>query len=108
MKTITLSFILFLASCTAKENKIIEAKKKNDLTWLITGLPDNHTNENIVAKLYGFQFASFGGCVVSNQLRDSIRNENEKLNKLLSRKFGKNWRVNFDKRVQYVNETISH
>ncbi len=106
MKIIALFIILFLTSCMAKEKKLIAPKKNNELNWLLSGLPDDHTNENLIAKLYGFQFVDMGGCVVSKKLRDSIRMENKKLSEMLTNKFGKNWRIDFDKRVAYVNERI--
>jgi hypothetical protein len=102
---IFLIFFLFIG-CNEKPDKIITPKKTNDLQWLLTGLPDDHTKENIIAKLYGFQFENIGGCVVSKQLRDSINLINKKTNDSLTRKFGKYWRRDFQDCIEYIDKKI--
>jgi hypothetical protein len=77
-----------------------------ELKWLLIGLPDELIAENTIAKMYGFQFLPFGGCVVSNQLSDSINKENKIVNTFLSTKYGKNWKVDFDKRVEYIDSIL--
>jgi hypothetical protein len=105
MRIIIPLLVIVIASCQHKKEPD-KTKSTSELKWLLTGLPDELIAENIVAKMYGFQFLSFGGCVVSNQLRDSIKKENQVVKILLSKKYSKNWRNDFDKRVEYVDSII--
>lgn len=97
---------LFL-TCNNDQEKIVEQKKNNDLKWLLTGLPDDHTKENAIAKFYGFQFEDIGGCVVSKKLRDSINLINKKTNDNLTKKFGKYWRRDFEACIEFVERKTS-
>jgi hypothetical protein len=105
MKIIILLLLIVSTSCENKKELVTE-KSTNELKWLVTGLPDAHFVENTIAKMYGFQFVPFGGCFVSNQLRDSINKENQIVNTILSTKYGKNWKIDFDKRVTYVDSIL--
>ncbi len=105
---IILFFILFLfVSCSEKSGKIVTPKKTGDLKWFLTGLPDDHTKENIIAKLYGFQYENIGGCVISKGLRDSINLINKKTNDSLIKKFGKHWRRDFQDCIEYIDRKIN-
>jgi hypothetical protein len=105
MRIIIPLLAIVIASCQYKKEPS-KTKSTSELKWLLTGLPDELIAENIIAKIYGFQFFSFGGCVVSNQLRDSINKENKKLYLILSKKYSKSWKINFDKRVKYIDSTL--
>ena len=107
---IFLLFCLFVA-CHVKQDKIQTSQasqKRNELKWLLTGLPDDHTKENIIANLYGFQFEDVGGCVVSKEVRDSINLINKKKNDSLIKKFGKHWRRDFQDCIEYIDKKINH
>jgi hypothetical protein len=97
-------FLLFylLASCKDNLEKNNLSEKNNELKWLLTGLPDNHTKENCIALFYGFQSEDVGGCVISKKLRDSINVINRKTNDSLIKRFGKHWRSNFETCVEFV------
>jgi hypothetical protein len=75
---------------------------KNELKWLLTGLPADLSRENGIAQFYGFQFEAVGGCVVSKSLRDSINLINKKANDSLTEKFGKYWRRDFESCIEFV------
>jgi hypothetical protein len=73
------------------------------LKWLLTGLPDDLSRENGIAKFYGFQFEALGGCVASKNLRDSINLVNKKTNDSLTKKFGKYWRRDFEECIAFID-----
>jgi hypothetical protein len=103
MRIYILVIIFIFANCNKINQEIpLTTKNTNELKWLLTGLPNDHSKENFVAKLYGFQFEDVGGCVVSEKLRDSINLINRKTNDSLRKKFGKYWRINFEAWVKYV------
>lgn len=106
MRILILLFICLFIACNINHYEINAPKKSNELKWLLSGLPDDHTKENIIAKLYGFQFEDVGGCVVSKQLRDSINLINKKTNDSLTRKFGKYWRRDFQDCIEYIDKKI--
>ncbi len=99
--------LCLFAGCSEKPDKIITTKKTDGLKWLLTGLPDDHTKEIIIAKLYGIQFEDIGGCVVSRELRNSINLINKKTNDSLIQKFGKHWRRDFQDCMKYIDKKIN-
>ncbi len=108
MRIQILLLLCLFVTCNVKQYKIYAPKKNSSLKWLLTGLPDDHTKENIVAKLYGFQFEDIGGCVVSKELRDSINLINKKTNDSLLKKFGKHWKRDFEACVTFIERKTNH
>lgn len=82
-------------------------QKEKKPIWLLTGLPDENKARNAIANMYGFQYRFVGGCVVTKQVRDSINILNKATNEILIKKFGRNWRKNFEERVEYLENRIS-
>ncbi len=105
MKSILL---LFLFSTGFKHNQKNNSyiPKEIKLKWLLTGLPEDNRAKNVLAKMYGFQYYSVGGCVVSKKLRDSVNMVNKVTNEILIKKFGKKWGWRFEERVEYIEQKM--
>ena len=58
--------------------------------------------KGVVAKKYGFQYYSVAGCMVTPELLDSIKRENDITYAILEKKFGKDWENQFDAEVKRV------
>ena len=105
-KTLHLLFLLMVISCHVVAQKQIAPKKYKLLTY---GLPD-FSRENayrIVAEKWNIQFYAVAGCIVTEELQDSVRKENEKTHKLLEATYGKNWEEKFDAEVEAEYEIES-
>ena len=88
----------------ASTRDIISSKKQSADTTLILltyGLPyfDRQNSENVICRKWGIRFYPVAGCVVTEDLVDSVKTNNEKINKLIERKYGTNWRDRFEKEV---------
>ena len=70
--------------------------------------PENYKIINFVGQRWGIEFYSVAGCVVTKELRDSVKQYNDDVELLISQKHGKDWRVKFDKEVatEFENERI--
>jgi hypothetical protein len=101
-----LLFILS-SSCKNKSVEITRLVKTDTLpAILISGLGDD-AQENIlnsVAKKFGFRFLRVGGCVVSKNLSDSMRQHNDKMYKMLEAKYGKGFRNRFYDKVGLLTD----
>lgn len=102
-----LLFIGLIAASTlsCKSNaQNIEIKKPGDssLTILTYGLPDisQRSAMDAVAKNYNFSYYAVAGCIVTDQLLDSVDRENKKVYDILEKRFGKNWQSKFNDEVQ--------
>ena len=97
---------LFNTGFNNKQKSNIYSQKEIKLKWLLTGLPDDNTAKNIIAKMYGFEYLNVGGCVVSKKLKDSITIVNKATNSILIKKFGKKSRWEFEERVEYIEQKM--
>ncbi|MET0300697.1 MAG: hypothetical protein ABW036_13075 [Flavitalea sp.] len=80
-----------------------EITKDSLLTMLSYGLPARGIyGETVhqVALKYGFRYYAVAGCVVTEQLVDSVRKENEKVSMKIAVMHGINWKEQFEKDVQ--------
>jgi len=59
---------------------------------------------NVVAQKYGFRFFTVAGCIVTQQLMDSINKENDATYAILEKQLGKNWEKRFDNEVEKVKK----
>ena len=57
---------------------------------------------NTVGKKYGVVFHAVAGCVVTQELVDSVEIENSKTYRLLEQKFGCDWEARFEKEVALI------
>ena len=87
-----IALILLMQSCHGQEKEIDRLEVDKDFTLLTYGMPNfERTNsDNIIAKQWGIKFYSVAGCRVSKELIDSVETENERLNKNIEKKYGKN------------------
>ncbi len=105
MKSILLLF-LFSTGLNDYQKSNTYIPKENKPKWLLTGFPADNRAKNVIAKMYGFQYYSVGGCVVSKKLRDSVNRVNKFTNEMLIKKFGKKWRLKFEERVEYIEQKM--
>jgi hypothetical protein len=94
-----LLMIIFI-SCNEKTKKDVK-ENKTDFTLLTYGLPNmERQNSNyIIAKKWGITFYPVAGCVVTEELQDSVNTINTIVNKNIENKYGKKWREKFEREV---------
>jgi hypothetical protein len=90
-----------LLSCNVQNNNADKGKLENGYTFLTYGLPDmeRQNSRNIISKKWGINFKSVAGCMVSEELVDSIKLVNEKVDRNIELKFGKDWNTKFEKEI---------
>ena len=101
---------LLMFSCRGKIQQVNKvANKDTAIKILIWGLPsrDQQIAMEAVAKTYGFEYLSIAGCVISKNLEDSARKINEQTFKILQAKFGKDWKIQIERRVREIMDSIS-
>lgn len=100
--------VLFALSCKNQSaNKQNNSKTADTtLTLLTYGEPyrERDRAEDVVAKKYGFKILAVAGCVVSEDLIDSVDRVNKRVNKLLDQRLGPNWRPGYEKEVDTMME----
>lgn len=81
-----------------------EFKRKDSLLVILTaGLPLDNLYldaKNVVAEKWGLEFRSISGCLVSEEILDSLENNNSKVLPLIEDKYGENWRVKFNEEIE--------
>lgn len=101
LKKLSLLFIIMLTfSCETKEETMIH---KDGYYWLLSyGFPDSQREklESGVRKKWKIRTVRVAGCVVTQELMDSVRAENEKTRMALQNRYGKNWKEKYDKDLQ--------
>ena len=76
--------------------------KKGKLVYLTYGLPKEAISANaqwVIANKWGFTYKGVAGCIVNNELADSVQVHNDIVSTVLTKKFGENWNNKFDKEV---------
>lgn len=70
-------------------------------TILTYGLPDfeRHNSREVIAEKWKINFKAVAGCLVSQELIDSVKKHNEIVDRKLEIKYGKNWEVKFYQEV---------
>ena len=73
------------------EKDVTDAKGK--FTYLTYGMPmeDDYQEAKIAYAKYNLQFIGVAGCMVSEELMDSVKNHNRFVNRLISKRFGYSW-----------------
>lgn len=106
MKQLKISFLLIILSilvqsCNKQEKKVDTLKTESDYTILTYGLPnmERQNSRNIIAEKWKIKFKSVAGCMVSEQLLDSVKTINGRVDKNLEKKYGKNWNQKFEKEI---------
>jgi hypothetical protein len=98
--------IIGLFSCVDKGQIPLETNipKDTSLKIIVTGLTDLETITQLdsLAKKYAFKYYPLG-CVVTKQLMDSVEKENNITYKILEKRYGKNWRNNFNSQYYTVS-----
>lgn len=99
MKLILYFIAVFLfCSCVKKETVLPEYK----YVFLSYGLPDfrnQHIRERVDEK-WNIKRIAVAGCVVTNELKDSVEIENNKTDLALQHKYGKGWQAKYEKDFQ--------
>ena len=98
---------LILICCNKKQNLIKKKVVEEPIVKILTyGLPDFDRSraQNNVAKKYGFTFYAVAGCVVTQELLDSVERENNITFKLLEQKLGHDWETRFEKEVDRMQQ----
>lgn len=111
MKQMKLIYLLIaltalIQSCNRqKPEKVIIDKKQEStdtiFTLLTYGFPnrDREKVRDIIAKTWGIRFYAVAGCLVTKDLIDSVKTNNDHVNKLIEKKYGANWQEKFEKEV---------
>ena len=102
MKYITI-IIFILSGCaqtTQSNNELVISDSLE--RWLIYGMPESLEARNYVAQEYGFKFLQVAGCVVEKDFTDSVDKENVKLDSMLKRNYGSNWKLEFERKVDIL------
>jgi hypothetical protein len=62
--------------------------------------------EGVIARKYGIRFYAVAGCVVTEELEDSVKKENQVVYATIEKKYGKNFWKKFDEEVdeEFVKE----
>ena len=95
--SVIILLISFLLSCQRQHQQA-----NIDIVFLTYGLPDFNTQaaRDSVGKKWGISFYAVAGCIVTNELVDSVRIHNLKISKLVSAKFGNDWQQKFEQEVK--------
>lgn len=94
-------FLCCLANTDAAAANAGDIPKDTVVRILTYGLP-NWTRDrasNVVAIKYGFQYYAVAGCVVTKDLTDSVKRENDIALRILEKRLGKNWEKRFEEDV---------
>jgi hypothetical protein len=101
-KTIAYLSLLFLPLFLSVTNCLGQTQSTKPILRLLTyGLPnfEKQNSKNVVSKKWGIEFYPVAGCIVTDELEDSVKEENGKVEPLIAKKYGKNWRDKFYKEV---------
>jgi hypothetical protein len=92
---------IFVVSCNGQQKKIEYSNTGDDFTLLTYGLPNMEIQNSryIIARKWEIKFKSVAGCIVTEELVDSVNTINERVNKNIENKYGKNWNDKFEKEI---------
>ncbi|GAA4166469.1 hypothetical protein GCM10022217_40320 [Chryseobacterium ginsenosidimutans] len=98
-----LSFLLALMltfSCEKKEGTMIH---EDGYYWFLSyGYPNFQRIklEDGISEKWKIKTIRVAGCVITEELMDSVRIENKKTNVALQKKYGKNWEKDYEKDIE--------
>lgn len=97
----------FLSSCTNEihQDKLSNVKNEDSLAFrlLRTGIPPTPEYEQalaLVSQKWGIEYFWVAGCIVADNLSDSIEKCNQKVEKRIQEKYGKDWHFQFHEEVR--------
>lgn len=98
----TMILLIFFTACQQDSKNDTQLDKGEKLRLLTYGIPPDFASENaqsVIAEKWGLEFYRVGGCTLTEELVDSVRRHNKKIEELIEKKYGKSWEVTFDKEV---------
>lgn len=106
--------IFYPQSGSAQQKRIpISAYDKNTILTYGLGSYQRQNAERIIAPKWGIKFVQVAGCVVTQAITDSIDVHNKVVYRNMEKKYGKDWKKQFDdeineeiRRENIVRETV--
>jgi hypothetical protein len=99
----TIILVILLTACQQDSTNNAQLNNGEKLRLLTYGGPpdlESRVNaKNVVAEKWGIEFVSAAGCEVTEELVDSVDRHNKKVETLIEAKYGKSWRLTFNKEV---------
>ena len=104
-----LTFILLfvLTGCIQNsqtdKQKSVQLDTNKNLRLLTYGKPpvmERQSAEKVIADKWGIEYFGVAGCVVTQELIDSVEKNNKEVEVLIENKYGKSWQTKFDKEVE--------
>ncbi len=106
-KLLTLISFIVLTGCNlnskSDEQKINQIDSNKKLRLLTYGGPpdmEKQSAENVIADKWGIEFYGVAGCIVTQELIDSVEKHNKEIEVLIKNKYGKSWKSSFNKEVE--------
>jgi hypothetical protein len=100
---LVISGLTFTLITYQKSQKTLQTHALDSSFRLLTyGEPldlEREVASSVVGSKWGISHYSVAGCVISDQLVDSVEKHNEIIGKRLSKAYGANWQAGFDKEV---------
>ena len=99
----TILLLIFFTACQQDSKNDTQLDKGVKLRLLTYGIPPDFASENaqsVIAEKWGLEFYRVGGCTLTEELVDSVRRHNKKVEALIEKKYGKSWEVPFDKEIK--------
>ncbi len=98
----TILLLIFFTACQQDSKNDTQLNKGEKLRLLTCGVPPDFASENaqsVISEKWGLEFYRVGGCTLTEELVDSVRRHNKKVEALIEKKYGKSWEVTFDKEI---------
>jgi hypothetical protein len=109
-KVVSIFLFLLIFSCRGKIQAVnVVPFKDTAIKILIWGLPDQDDQRAMeaAAKSFGFEYHRIAGCIISKNLADSADKVNERSSEILRARFGKNWKIQVEKKIHLIKDSIS-
>ena len=107
VKIFTILIFIVLTACDQNsqnaKQKSIQLDTSKKLRLLTYGGPpdmERKAAENVIADKWGIEFYGVAGCIVTQELIDSVDKHNKEVKALIETKYGKYWQTSFDKEVK--------
>lgn len=99
----TVIFFLFITTycCTKQQGT---GSRLRPLTYGMPADIEKQNAKHVIAEKWGIQFYAVAGCMVSQELVDSVDRHNKIVEDLIAHKYGKSWRDRFYKQVDDESE----
>ena len=103
--TVMLFFVLIGCNQNSKtdKQKEIQFDTNKKLRLLTYGEPpdmERQSAENVIADKWGIEYFGVAGCVVTQDLIDSVTKHNKEVEAIIGNKYGKSWQTTFEKEVE--------